>query len=72
MESRENMISTKDLSYIEDMFNWNFTATKKIHCYMEKVQNEEIKNFFENLYEGHKNICETLINMLNMEENNEQ
>ena len=72
MENLENIISTKDLSYIEDMFNWNFTAAKKLNCFALKVQDEEIKNLFTELYEGHKEICKTLINILNKEDSNEQ
>lgn len=30
MEKIPNMISTKDLSYISDMFNWHLVAAKKI------------------------------------------
>lgn len=64
MQEPPKMISTKDLSYIEDMFNWNFTACKKAHCYKEKVQDEEIKQFLENISSMHKTICQNLINIL--------
>ena len=30
METVPNIISTKDLSYLSDMFNWNFTAFKQL------------------------------------------
>lgn len=30
MEKVPDMISTKDLSYIEDMFNWHFIICKKL------------------------------------------
>ncbi len=69
MENVPKMISTKDLAYIEDIFNWNLTTAKVVNCYSKKVQDEEIKNFFEALYEGHKNICQDLISILNGEEN---
>lgn len=72
MENVPVMISTKDLSYIEDIFNWNFTTAKVVNCFSQKVQDEQIKNFFNALYEGHKNICQTLINILNTEDTYEQ
>ena len=33
MKSVPNIISTKDLSYLEDMLNWNFILIKKINNY---------------------------------------
>lgn len=70
MENVPVMISTKDLSYIEDIFNYNFTVCKLIHSFYEKVNDEEIKEFFKALYEGHKNICSNLINMLSLGDKN--
>ena len=58
------IISTKDLAYLEDMFQWNFNACKKAHHYMNEINNEEIKNGVNNIYEMHKNICSEIINIL--------
>ena len=33
MKNVPNIISTKDLSYLEDMLNWNFILIKKINNY---------------------------------------
>ena len=38
------MISTKDLAYLSDIFEWNFTAGKVANHYKEEVDNEEIKD----------------------------
>ncbi len=67
MEQVPEMISTKDLSYICDIFNWNFIAAKNANCFSKKVNNEEIKDFLKNTYEMHKSICEKLINVLSKE-----
>ena len=40
MNTVPNIISTKDLSYLEDMFNWHFNASKKAHHFSEEVQDE--------------------------------
>ena len=64
MKEIPNMISTKDLSYIEDMFNWNFTICKKAYSYSELVTDEEISNFFKKVAKKHEKICGKLINML--------
>ena len=43
MKSVPNIISTKDLSYLEDMLNWNFILIKKINNYIEEVNDEDVK-----------------------------
>lgn len=47
MKSVPNIISTKDLSYIEDMLNWNFTLIKKINNYLFLVKDEGVKKELE-------------------------
>jgi len=42
MESVPNIISTKDLSYLEDMLNWNFILIKKINHYLNEVKDEDV------------------------------
>ena len=42
MKSVPNIISTKDLSYIEDMLNWNFILIKKINNYLNYVKEENV------------------------------
>lgn len=71
MEQTPIMISTKDLSYICDIFNWNFNAAKVANYYSENVEDESIKDFLERTYEMHKSICEKLINHLSKEDSNE-
>lgn len=43
MNSVPNIISTKDLSYIEDMLNWNFVLIKKINNYIVLAKDEDVK-----------------------------
>lgn len=64
MNNVPTMISTKDLSYISDMFNWNFTAAKKSLCFSKEVTDSEIKNELANIFEMHKNICIELLNII--------
>ena len=64
MEKVPTIISTKDLSYICDMFNWNFTMAKKAIFYSKEVNDEEISNEFNSIYFMHKQIMEELINIL--------
>lgn len=68
MEKVPNMISTKDLSYIEDMFNWHFVLCKKAYTYSECVVDETISEHFEKIAKKHEKICEKLIKMLGADE----
>lgn len=43
MKSVPNIISTKDLSYLEDMLNWNFILVKKINNYINEVNDNAVK-----------------------------
>ena len=43
MKSVPNIISTKDLSYLEDMLNWNYILIKKINNYINEVNDTGVK-----------------------------
>jgi hypothetical protein len=71
MEKVPKMISTKDMAYITDMFNWNYLAVKKLCDYSECVEDEEICEKFKELTNMHQNNCEKLIKLLEWGESNE-
>lgn len=64
MKKVPDMISSKDLSYLEDMFNWHYVIAKKAQTYMDIVSDESIKEFFENVYNTHKSICNKILKKL--------
>ena len=43
MDKVPNMISTKDLSYLSDIFEWHFVTSKKCAHYEKEATDEEIK-----------------------------
>ena len=64
MNEVPNIISTKDLAYIEDALNWTFTCCKKINTFIDMVSNKEIKkmlNDTKTMYEKH---YDELLNIL--------
>lgn len=65
MNKVPNMISTKDLDYISDMINWNYTAAKKARHFANEVTDEEIKDMLERIYDMHSSNYKTLVDMLN-------
>lgn len=50
MKSVPNIISTKDLSYLEDMLNWNFILIKKINNYFNDIKDEDVIKSFDKAY----------------------
>ncbi len=59
-----NIISTKDLAYLEDIYEWNFNATKHLNCDLEKIVDEKIKNIYNEALTIHKSICDEVIKIL--------
>lgn len=59
-----NMISTKDLSYLDDIFQWNFNASKKAYHFSNEVKIESIKNEAVNVAKMHAQICHKIIEIL--------
>ncbi len=64
MKQVPDMISTKDLSYLEDMFNWHFTLCKKAIDYSELVSDKNIATFFNKVAEEHITICKKIVEKL--------
>lgn len=64
MKKVPKMISTKDLAYISDMFNWNIVAYEKINYYNTDITDATISNKFEELAQMHLDNCNKLIKIL--------
>jgi len=50
MKSVPNIISTKDLSYIEDILNWNFILIKKINNYLNDIKDDDVYKVLDKAY----------------------
>ena len=64
MKDLPKMISTKDLMYISDMFNWHLIAAKKLTFYSEQAKDKDCIKKIDSLTKMHYKICEDLINCL--------
>ena len=64
MKETPNVISVKDLLYIEDMLNWNFITNKKIYSYLECIEDEEIKKLLIKTKKMHSKHYQDLLNIL--------
>lgn len=58
------MISTKDLAYISDMYEWNFNIAKLAKHFSNEVNNTSVKEIVDKVYNLHKEICLNLTNIL--------
>ena len=59
------IITGKDLDYLSDMFNWNYSALKKLNVAVNQVKSEEIKEILTkgyNLFQNNLNLVLSLLN----------
>lgn len=66
-----NIISTKDLDYLSDMFNWNYGAYKCAYNSLKSITNEEIKDMIERVSNMFHNNMSNILTILE-EGQNEQ
>ena len=64
MKSVPNIISTKDLIYIEDMLNWNFILIKKINNYINEVNDTGVKRILTKTKNSLLNVYKTILNYI--------
>ncbi|MDD3341146.1 MAG: spore coat protein [Bacilli bacterium] len=64
MNTVPDIISTKDLAYLEDMFNWNFNASKKANHFAAEVTDPDLKQCMEEAAVMHANHAKQILNIL--------
>ena len=64
MNTVPNVISTKDLSYLSDLFQWNLTSAKIAHHYYKECQIEDIKKMMEVVYGMHRRHAWMILTLL--------
>ena len=71
MKKIPKMISTKDMAYITDIFNWNITAAKKIESYINNCNDEDLVKEFQKTSKIHLKNCDEMISLLEEFDTNE-
>lgn len=66
MNKVPEIISGKDLMYIEDMLNWNFTTIKKINCYIDCISDKDVQDTLNNCTEMLKSHYASILKNLNL------
>jgi hypothetical protein len=64
MNEAPNVISTKDLLYIEDMMNWNYIFIKNLDLICELIDEEEICELVKRVRKMHLKHYKDLLNIL--------
>ena len=58
------IISSKDLDYLTDMFNWNYEAVKFANSSYVNVSDSELKDLFVDIRNVHLNNLSIIIDLL--------
>jgi len=58
------MISTKDLAYISDMYNWNDTLKSKLEFFIEEAFDEDLVPFLQKVLDTVNDNCTKLTKLL--------
>lgn len=68
MQQPPAMISTKDLSYINDMLSWNLDAFKKANFYSEQCQQPDVKEALNQAGQMHQQHYQKILQHLNQQQ----
>jgi hypothetical protein len=64
MDNVPKMISTKDLDYLSDMLDWNFTVSKKVYHFTNETNDEDITNEMKKISQMHEQHYNTILKLL--------
>lgn len=64
MNETPNIITPKDLLYIEDMMNWNLIMNKKIDVFLDLIEDSEVKEILTKTKKMHSKHFKELLNTL--------
>ncbi len=70
-ETVPNIISSKDLDYLSDMFEWNYGALKKAYNAASQVQDTDLKNMLERGIQLFQNNMNNILTILSKGGQNE-
>jgi len=64
MQQPPEIVTTKDLSYIQDALSWELLAAKKFGMYAQMAQEKAVKDICERLSRMHQNHYQRLLSHL--------
>lgn len=63
-EEVPSMISSKDLNYLSDIYDWNFNISKLADHFSKEVNDEEIKELLLKVKDVHREHAKFVLNIL--------
>ena len=60
----QNGLSSKDLSFLSDMFNWNLNCYNAFNLFESEMDNNDAKVLLDEIKEMHKSSCEDILNLM--------
>ena len=60
----QNNLSSKDLSFLSDMFNWNLNCYNAFNLFENEMDNNDAKVLLDEIKEMHKSSCEDILNLM--------
>lgn len=67
-----NIISCKDLDYLSDIYSWNYGAYKEVYNSIKNIKDEEIRNVSQKAIDLFLNNMNTVLEILEGGNINEQ
>ena len=64
LEVPNDILTSKDMDYLSDMFQWNYGALKSSFNALNTIQDEEIANLFEDAVELFDNNINDILDIL--------
>lgn len=64
MKNVKQMITEKDLLYLEDIFNWHLNAINKDQLYLTNLEDKEAYNLVKNILDMHETFCDDIVGFL--------
>jgi bacterioferritin (cytochrome b1) len=64
MQQPPEIVTTKDLSYIQDALSWELLAAKKFAMYAQMAQEQGVKDICDSLSRMHQNHYQKLLGHL--------
>ena len=64
MNKEESNLTTKDLSYVTDIFNWNINCYNAFLHFGNLLENEQALDLVKNIAKMHKSNCEKCLKIL--------
>ena len=64
MKNVKNMITEKDLLYLEDLFNWHMNSINKLKDYENCLEENDSKKMAATILDMHETFCDDIIGFL--------